>query len=197
MPKYLQSLKQGIESELSPILKAEIKTPEAKQMRADAVKAFISNEDKKIRELHYSGIGGLIISRYRASLIDAFLQAVFRTELEKLTSGSKKGTEIPEIALIAVGGYGRGELNPCSDLDILFLVPKAASSYAKTSPTSVLIQNILYLLWDLGFKVGHATRSVLECIKEAKDEQQSKTAMMDARLLAGDEELFSTGVLHQ
>ncbi len=172
MPVYLKSLAQGIESELSPILAAEIATPEAQQERADAIKSFISSEDEKIMELHNSGLGGLIIAGYRASLIDILLQTAFRIELGKLTSEQIQDT--PNISLLAVGGYGRAQLNPGSDLDILFLLPKSANSYAKDSATSVLIQNILYLLWDTGFKVGHATRSVTECIKEAKEEQQRR-----------------------
>lgn len=189
MADYLKSLTQGIESELSPILAAEVATPEAQQERADAIKSFIISEDEKIMELHNSGLGGLTIAGYRASLIDILLQTAFHVELGKLTSEQIKNP--PNLSLIAVGGYGRAQLNPGSDLDILFLLPKPVNSYAKDSATSVLIQNILYLLWDTGFKVGYATRSVTECIKEAKDEQQSKTAMMDARLLAGDEALFT------
>ncbi|MEZ7957816.1 MAG: [protein-PII] uridylyltransferase [Rubritalea sp.] len=188
MPDYLESLAERLESALSPILAAEITAAEAQQERADAIKSFINSEDDKIRDLHNSGLSGLTIAGFRASLIDVLLQTAFRTELGKLTS--EEINDPPHLSLIAVGGYGRAQLNPGSDLDILFLLPKSANSYAKDSATSVLIQNILYLLWDTGFKVGYATRSVIECIKEAKDEQQSKTAMMDARLLAGDEDLF-------
>ncbi|MFT6793851.1 MAG: [protein-PII] uridylyltransferase, partial [Rubritalea sp.] len=186
MPDYLESLAERLESALSPILAAEITAAEAQQERADAIKSFINSEDDKIRDLHNSGLSGLTIAGFRASLIDVLLQTAFRTELGKLTS--EEINDPPHLSLIAVGGYGRAQLNPGSDLDILFLLPKSANSYAKDSATSVLIQNILYLLWDTGFKVGYATRSVIECIKEAKDEQQSKTAMMDARLLAGDED---------
>ncbi len=197
MSDYLASLSQRIESKLSPILAAEITTPEAQQERADAIKGFIKTEDDAIMKLHDSGGSGLTIAGYRASLIDILLKTTFETEVEKLTSsgektGAKTGVkDIPTMSLVAVGGYGRAQLNPGSDLDILFLLPKPANSYAKESPTSILIENILYLLWDTGFKLGHATRSVVECIQEAKSEQQSKTAMMDARLLAGDEVLFN------
>ncbi len=192
MPIYLASLSQSAEAALMPVLAVENSSSEAHQKRTEAVKAFIHQEDEKIRELHYSGVGGLIISKYRSALIDVFLQTVFKAELVKLTSSKKNNADSLDIAMVAVGGYGRGELNPYSDLDILFLVSKPSSAYAKDSATSVFIQNILYLLWDTGFKVGHATRSVIECIKEAKSEQQSKTAMMDARLIAGASELFHT-----
>ncbi len=189
MSDYLASLTQRLASELSPVLASEIASPEAQQKRADAIKSFIVSEDEIIMGLHDSGLSGLTIAGFRASLIDLLLQTAFRAEMEKLTSNEE--AEVPVLSLAAVGGYGRAQLNPGSDLDILFLLPKPANSYAEDSTTSVVIQNILYLLWDTGFKVGHATRSVVECIKEAKIEQQSKTAMMDARLLAGDDPLFA------
>lgn len=185
MSEYISLLTERIEADLCPILAAEINTPEAQQERADGIKAFLKFEDNEIMGLHDAGASGLKVAGYRAKMIDLLLQKAFENELGKVKSESK-----PTVSLIAVGGYGRAQLNPGSDLDILFLVPKPSNTYAKESPTSVLIQNILYLLWDTGFKVGHATRSVVECIREAKEEQQSKTAMMDARLLSGDQVQF-------
>lgn len=188
MSDYLELLPARLVANLSPILASEINTPEAQQERADALKSLVQSEDETIMQLHDSGMSGLTIAGFRASLIDLILQTAFQSEMEKFLS--ENAADIPDVSLVAVGGYGRAELNPGSDLDILFLLPEPSNSYAKDSPTSILIQNILYLLWDTGFKVGHATRSISECIKEAKDEQQSKTAMMDARLLAGDKSLF-------
>ncbi len=185
MSEYLASLNQRVESDLRPVLAGDTSTPEMQQMRADGIKEFLKSEDNVIMGLHHAGASGLKIVGYRAAMIDILLQTTLENELAKIS------TDTPDISLVAVGGYGRAQLNPGSDLDILFLLPKSANSYVKSSATSVLIQNILYLLWDTGFKVGHATRSVTECIKEAKSEQQSKTAMMDARLLAGNETLFT------
>ena len=186
MSGYLASLNNRVESDLLPILAAEISNPEAQQKRADEIKSFLQSEDAAIMGLHSGGAAGLDVAGYRASLIDIFLQTAFQSEMTKVSSD-----EEVDIALVAVGGYGRAQLNPGSDLDILFLLPKSANSYSKESATSVLIQNMLYMLWDTGFKVGHATRSDVECVKEAKDEQQSKTAMMDARFLAGNEVIFT------
>lgn len=185
MSEYLAALSQRAERDLRPILCEDASTPELQQKRADALKQFLKSEDDIIMRLHNAGGSGLKIVGYRAAMIDTLLQIALECESSKL------GSEVSTLSLIAVGGYGRAQLNPGSDLDILFLLPKSANSYAKSSSMSVLIQNILYLLWDTGFKVGHATRSITECVKEAKAEQQSKTAMMDARLLAGDEGLFT------
>jgi len=185
MSDYLTSLPERAEVQLRTILELESDSAEAKQKRADSMKAFIESEDKIIRESHEAGTPGLVIAGYRSTMIDTMLFKAYEHETKKL------GASADSIALVSVGGYGRAQLNPGSDIDILFLLPKSAHSYAKQSNESTLIQNLLYLLWDTGLKVGHSSRSVTECIKEAKTEQQSMTAMMDARLLAGDESLFT------
>ncbi len=184
MSDCLQYLASRAKAELRPILEGSADSAEAKQRRADDLKAFLVSEDKMIRGYHEQGAAGLVVAGCRADMIDTFLQTSFEIESEKL------GMSMDSLSLIAVGGYGRAELNPGSDIDLLFLLPKPAHSYLKKSDESQLIQNILYILWDTGFKVGHSSRSVTECIREAKAEQQSKTAMMDARLLAGNEGLF-------
>jgi len=89
------------------------------------------------------------------------------------------------LALVAVGGYGRGELAPCSDIDLLFLLP-----YKLTPHGEQVVEFMLYRLWDLGLKVGHATRSVDECIRQAKADMTIRTGLLEARFLWGDGELF-------
>lgn len=85
------------------------------------------------------------------------------------------------VAILAVGGYGRGTLAPGSDIDLLFLLP-----YKRTAWGESVIEYILYMLWDLGQKVGHATRSVAECIRSAKDDTTICTSILEARHLWGD-----------
>jgi [protein-PII] uridylyltransferase len=97
-------------------------------------------------------------------------------------------SEAPSIAIVAMGGYGRGELNPCSDVDIMFLVED--SSRGLIPALHEAIQRILYMLWDIGFKVGHSTRSIVEAIRQANADMQNKTAMLESRLVAGEEHLF-------
>ena len=90
------------------------------------------------------------------------------------------------LALIALGGYGRGELNPFSDVDVMLLHRQRA----EVSPhLEEMVNQILYLLWDSGFKVGHSTRSIKEAIAQANSDMRTKTAMLEARFLAGDTEL--------
>ncbi|MGI9386400.1 MAG: nucleotidyltransferase domain-containing protein [Methyloligellaceae bacterium] len=89
------------------------------------------------------------------------------------------------MAIIATGGYGRGLLAPGSDIDLLFLLP-----YKQTAWGESVVEFILYLLWDLGFKVGHATRTVGQCVRLSRADITIRTAMLDARLIWGDRELF-------
>jgi [protein-PII] uridylyltransferase len=89
------------------------------------------------------------------------------------------------LCLVATGGYGRGLLAPGSDIDLLILLP-----YKQTSWGESLLEFILYTLWDLGFKVGHATRTVKQCINTALDDYTIRTALLDSRKLCGDDELF-------
>ena len=90
------------------------------------------------------------------------------------------------IAIIAVGGYGRGTLAPGSDVDLLFLLP-----YKQTPWGESVVEYMLYLLWDLGFKVGHATRSVEQSIRLSKSDFTIRTAILEARFIWGDEALFA------
>ena len=89
--------------------------------------------------------------------------------------------------MVAVGGYGRGELAPFSDVDLLFLTP-----YKQTAWGESVIESTLYLLWDLKLKVGHATRSVDECLRRAAGDYTIRTALLEKRFLAGSPELFDT-----
>ena len=89
------------------------------------------------------------------------------------------------MAVVATGGYGRGLLAPGSDIDLLFLLP-----YKQTAWGESVAEGILYCLWDMGLKVGHATRSVDECIRQAKADMTIRTALLEARYLLGDRALF-------
>jgi [protein-PII] uridylyltransferase len=93
-------------------------------------------------------------------------------------------TEGERMALVAVGGYGRGELAPHSDIDLLFLLP-----YKQTPHTEQVVEYLLYTLWDLGLKVGHATRSVEETLRHARADLSIRTAVLEARYIWGDQKL--------
>ena len=91
------------------------------------------------------------------------------------------------IALVAVGGYGRGELNPFSDIDIMFL-HDGALAVAKVED---IAQKLLYFLWDMRLDVGYSVRVIADCIEMAAADGTVKTALMDARYLSGSRPLCS------
>lgn len=89
------------------------------------------------------------------------------------------------MAVVAVGGYGRGTLAPGSDIDLLFVRP-----YKQTPWGEQVIEYLLYLLWDMGLKVGHATRNVDECVRLSLSDMTIRTSILEARFLCGDSALF-------
>ena len=91
-------------------------------------------------------------------------------------------SELQEVAIIATGGYGRGTLAPGSDIDLLFLLPGK-----QEAASGRLIEFILYTLWDMRLKVGHATRSTEECIRLAKTDNTILTSILEARFICGNE----------
>lgn len=98
---------------------------------------------------------------------------------------AKNPSDAERISIVAQGGYGRGSLAPGSDIDLLFLLP-----YKQTPWGESVVEYVLYMLWDLGFKVGHATRSVDECIRLSSTDSTILTAMLEARYIWGDKALF-------
>ncbi len=119
-------------------------------------------------------------------LMDETLRAIMTHVTERVMPNANplKGER---IALVAVGGYGRGELAPYSDLDLLFLLPWKVTPWQEQ-----VIETVLYLLWDLGLKVGHAVRTVDDTIRRAQGDMTIRTALLEARLISGDRSLFRT-----
>src|SRR6266496_1025721 len=147
-------------------------------------KKFLKVEEHRLRLKHQAGGGGREICARRAELIDVLLQYVFGAAA---TASRGNGASRTPLALIALGGYGRGELNPFSDIDVMLLHHQGSK---KVSPhLEEMGQQVLYLLWDSGFKVGHSTRSIKEAIAQANRDMRTKTAMLESRFLAGDAEL--------
>src|SRR5437016_6801486 len=147
-------------------------------------KKFLKVEEHRLRLRHQAGGRGREICTQRAELVDVLLRYVFGAA----SSAAARGNGEPQVplALIALGGYGRGELNPFSDVDVMLLHQQRA----EVSPHLAEMANqILYLLWDSGFKVGHSTRSIKEAIAQANSDMRTKTAMLEARFLAGNTEL--------
>jgi [protein-PII] uridylyltransferase len=96
-------------------------------------------------------------------------------------------SDAEHMCVVATGGYGRGLLAPGSDLDLLFLLP-----YKQTAWGESVVEYVLMILWDLGYKVGHATRTVEQCISLAREDLTIRTALLDSRLIFGDQSLFDS-----
>ncbi len=94
-------------------------------------------------------------------------------------------SEAERMTVVATGGYGRGLLAPGSDIDLLFLLP-----YKQTAWSESVAEALLYCLWDMGLKVGHASRSVSECIRQAKADMTIRTSLLESRYLLGDKKLY-------
>ena len=127
-----------------------------------------------------NGAGGIDTARLLSGVTDVVVTALYDFTTVHVFR-ARNPTEGERLCLLAVGGYGRGTLAPYSDLDLLFLRP-----YKQTPHAESVIEFMLYALWDLGFKVGHASRTVDECIKLSKADFTIRTSILEARRLTGD-----------
>ncbi|MDF0545712.1 [protein-PII] uridylyltransferase [Sphingobium sp. H39-3-25] len=119
-----------------------------------------------------------------AFLMDQVLRLLYDATVQYLYPSSNRSTG-ERVTLVAVGGYGRGEMAPHSDVDIGFITP-----WKPTGWTEQIIESMLYSLWDLGLKVGHSSRSVDETIRMAKADLTVRTALLEARYIWGDRPLY-------
>lgn len=147
--------------------------------RLTALRKFLKIESERLRLRHRFGLSGGEIVQARSLIVDLLIQRVAETAR---AAGGGDG-----LAVIALGGYGRRELAPHSDIDLLFL----HGGRRDQTEAQALSESILYLLWDVGFTVGHSLRSLRECLQMAKDDVVSRTALLDARLLWGHPVLFA------
>jgi [protein-PII] uridylyltransferase len=152
--------------------------------RIAALKKFLKIETQRLHLRHRFGVGGAPVVAARSLIVDLLIQRMASAV------GAEKGfseAEPEEFAVVALGGYGRQELAPYSDIDLLFLHGRWEAERA-----AEMSEAVLYLLWDAGLSVGHSCRSLNECLTIAKEDQVSRNALMDARLLWGSRELFAT-----
>lgn len=133
----------------------------------------------RLREYHIQHERAVDIVHTQAWLMDQILVRAWKYHLPLLRGNTN-------IALVAVGGYGRGELHPASDVDLMFLLEKNNSDSLKN-----FVETLLRFLWDIGVDVGHSVRTLKDCVVEAKKDITVATNLMEARLLHGDPELLA------
>jgi [protein-PII] uridylyltransferase len=150
-------------------------------------RGFLKEESARLKMLHRGGEGGLAVCRARAAVMDVLIRHIFAA----LKSAFPAPGKPPRIALVAYGGYGRAELNPCSDVDLMFLHDSGGLRGKPHATLGEWTSGLLYTLWDLGLKVGHSVRTVDDCIKVANTDMQSKTSLLESRLIDGDAALLA------
>jgi [protein-PII] uridylyltransferase len=127
---------------------------------------------------------GTLAVQGQCFLMDQLIRVIYDVASERIYPAANL-TAGEQMSVVAYGGYGRGELAPKSDIDLLFVLP-----YKKTPRSEQMVEYMLYTLWDLGLKVGHATRSLDDCIRQAKADITIRTGLLEARFVWGEQSLF-------
>ncbi|HTV88409.1 MAG TPA: [protein-PII] uridylyltransferase [Stellaceae bacterium] len=161
-------------------------SPPAPDRRAllPPLKAALAQGRAEIRRRFEAGGSATRAVSEQCFLMDQLVRVIY--DLAATFYPLANPTEGEKLAIVATGGYGRGELAPFSDIDLLFLLP-----YKQTPHTEQVIEFLLYFLWDLGLKVGQAVRTVADCIRYAKSDLTIRTALLEARYIWGEQALFT------
>ena len=155
--------------------------------RAEALalcKEYLAAGRKVLEQRLENGARGTVLVAGYTFLIDEILGALYDHAAERVFD-EPNPTSANRLAFVAVGGYGRAELSPFSDIDLLFLHP-----WKLIARNEQVIEYVLYMLWDMGLTVGHATRSISDCLARSKKDMTIRTSILESRFLWGDEALF-------
>lgn len=144
-------------------------------------KNSLKKEQRLLRDFHRSGVSGRAVIKAHAGFFDIVLQTAYSIVFTQFLPA---GFQSP-CAIIGLGGYGRGEMNPKSDLDILLLHPDNSGEHIMK-----FLEQYMYFMWDTGLHVGHSVRTISECIEKAKEQLETKTALLESRFIIGDRNLF-------
>lgn len=155
---------------------------EKRPLYLSGARHFMKQYGEDIRTRHNEGADGVWVVQTLASMVDTLIRKLFRCITGDVRQQSG-GWE--QIALVAIGGYGRGELNPYSDVDIMFLYSGKDGRRVED-----IAQKMLYFLWDLRLDVGYSVRTIEDCVEMAATDATVKTALLDTRLLCGSRLLF-------
>ena len=142
---------------------------------ADA-RALLRDSGRLLEQRFLAGEPVTELVHHRATLVDRILSSLWRHMAPQLTD---------HVALVAVGGYGRGELHPASDVDIMLLLPQALPEGGAPA-----LSDFVAALWDIGLEIGHSVRTVTQCREQAQADITVATTLMEARLIAGPRPLF-------
>jgi [protein-PII] uridylyltransferase len=157
----------------------ELRAAVARRLKSALIEARDRAEGLLLKDRH-----GLRCAERLSQTQDEIIRILFECAVSTLFP-PQIHSQAERMAVIATGGYGRGLLAPGSDIDLLFILP-----YKQTAWGESVAEALLYCLWDMGQKVGHATRSVSECIRQAKADMTIRTALLESRYLFGDAKLY-------
>ncbi|ACH38891.1 nitrogen regulatory protein P-II uridylyltransferase, GlnD [Citrifermentans bemidjiense Bem] len=175
-------MRLNINAYLSESLKGDGKSFEEKRgAYFAAAREFLEHFREESKRGHREGEDGISVVQSITAMTDALVVRLF-TALSDDLQMHKTG----QLALVAVGGYGRRELNPYSDLDLMFLYSGKESKVVEEAAN-----RLLYFLWDLRLDVGYSVRTLSDCVEMAGGDLTVKTALLDARLLTGSEQLYN------
>ena len=146
--------------------------------------ALADGREEIARRLMAKPSGGTECAAAQAFLVDQLIRLIHDHVVDHVYRASNRSTG-ERLAIMAVGGYGRGEMAPHSDVDIAFLTPTKPTSWCEQ-----VIEAMLYFLWDLGLKVGHSSRSLDEMVRMCRSDLTIRTAMLEGRYVWGDQKLF-------
>ena len=183
-PTSTEEARAKAEERLKTILAGAGKNASRLKLYRDFLK-LVRND---IKDAHRNGMGGIEVCVCRSALMDVLINNVFHHCLEQSGAVKKTGEQHP-ITLVASGGYGRGHLNPGSDIDLQFLVPD--SSHNLHESVLETVNQVSLMLFDLGLDVSYPVRSIKEACKFANKDHQTKTTLLDARFITGDRALFN------
>ncbi|HHG91058.1 MAG TPA: [protein-PII] uridylyltransferase [Devosia sp.] len=161
-------------------------SPEARSMFLKQLKLALAEARKSTEQDLIDDHKGTRCARNLCRTEDEIIRAVYRFASRHVFKQTYPSAS-EGICIAAVGGYGRGTLAPGSDIDLLFILPRKPTALSEQ-----ITEYVLYMLWDLGQKVGHAVRSLDECLRMARTDMTVRTATLEARFLVGDKSLFDT-----
>jgi [protein-PII] uridylyltransferase len=153
-----------------------------RRLRLELLRQHLAQNVDFLKAAHLGGASGQQSVQAYAAFMDGFLSTLFRLAVD---DAKKEGAAPGPIVLVALGGYGRGELGPLSDLDLMVIYDGEMGPFVQR-----VTQGLLYTLWDLGLTVGHSVRSLPDCVAMARTDFASRTSMQEARYVIGDRRLF-------
>ena len=172
--------------ELDALIAGDRTPQEARGGFLDLLKGAMEQGRAEVRSRFDAGeVNGEEVAVALSFLADQIVRLIYDFATDHVYPAANP-TEGERLCVAAVGGYGRGELAPHSDIDLLFVLP-----YKETARQEQVIEYTLYMLWDLKLKVGHATRSIDECVRLARSDLTIRTAMLESRYLWGDRKLYN------